>query len=594
MNSAISSIIGFDWAKVPPDPYVSPKSISLSHFLDRPRPHPAILFNRRCTSCYGDRMDPDEEYRGDCDPLPFQLLYVSRTIFSEVLSTFYSENKFSVVRTDPGGLSCLQDFRPVIIARLTSLSIRLNVSDCQTMRVCQQTSHRMCCHPGICMERGHDKLLGTKSSGPENSPIVKWTKLCKYMASHIVPNQLKLCVICDVADIETAKEVVDPLSSVPILRGLAIRLGNDPKDLCLYDLAKRTVYEKTNHSEATQSSPFRFGDLPQEIRFQILECTELVTPFDIAWAPYRSSCGLSVFEFRIFKRWYSNTYLPVDEHFSGCCRECSDAKEGCCCWRQRAAYSSSCTCWKMPMPLLSVCRQMREDATTVFFSKNHFVVLPAEDKSPRKRKQLEILQFLDRLPPTALTHIRSLTWIVPTVADGFFEQDSTSYRDWLDVVDISRREMNLPQLNLTLDFLRARRSFEADLDDQADALAGYRILTTCNRAHRTRTAMTACAAAQLLTESLLPLGPFKNLRIHLSCHWGAYPLTFSYSEDGEEVAEKERNLEKQIMGDEYNAILQGKHARRHGWNGYFCYGKCGECPEPEPRKIFELMGSNIT
>ncbi|RDL30794.1 uncharacterized protein BP5553_10139 [Venustampulla echinocandica] len=505
------------WIRVGENPSssrITPRSISLSHFLDRHPIRSAILLNRSCTGCGGECRTAPIGYREICDPLPFQLLYVSGQ----------SPVKFcrhSIGKTGSASFALIQDAFLVskLFAQPSSSSwhpsqIRLNVTG-KNKRDEEQASRRECCYPGICVDRGYDKLLEINSSEYEKSAIVEWAELCKHLVSHIAPHQLQLCLICDVADVETAEEVLNHPSSMPILRGLTIRLGNDPKDFSLHALAKRTVYEKTNRSVATQSSPFQFGKLPRQIRLLIFEYTHLVTPFDIAWFPYRSSCGLRVFEFRDFKRRISTACFGTEGAFTRCRGKCSDAMEACCCWRQRAAYSSSCTCWQMPMPLLSASRQMQEDAMAVFFSKNHFVVLTTDDFiCGRMHFETVLTHFTDRLP-------------------------------------VGRESRSRPHAE----------------------------------GHRTCTATAVLAAAQLMTDSLLPLGPFKNLRIHLSCSWGASSSIYFFRlRDRKKVLEKERSLEKQIMGDEYNAELHGKYAKRHDANGYMCSEKCEECPELGPRE----------
>ena len=87
--------------------------------------------------------------------------------------------------------------------------------------------------------------------------------ICRYMARHVVPNRLRLCFTCDVSDIEMAQEVVQPLSKMPTLMMLGIRLGLNAADHILYDLARKTVLQKTGSSVDSHAASLRYEELAQ-------------------------------------------------------------------------------------------------------------------------------------------------------------------------------------------------------------------------------------------------------------------------------------------------------------------------------------------
>lgn len=102
--------VGLELGRAPPASYITRKSISLSRFLDKSLPAPRIRLNRRC-DCGSSCTEPGVLVEGQCEPFTLQSIYVCRTIAREVLMLFYSENRFSIVRTDPGRLSGLQSFK---------------------------------------------------------------------------------------------------------------------------------------------------------------------------------------------------------------------------------------------------------------------------------------------------------------------------------------------------------------------------------------------------------------------------------------------------------------------------------------------------
>lgn len=93
----------FDREDLPTEPKITPRSQSLTHFLDRYLSWPQIHLNRYC-GCedkYGQIMGN----LCTCEPFPWQLLYISKPIADEVSPIFYSENHFCIFRDSLGELS---------------------------------------------------------------------------------------------------------------------------------------------------------------------------------------------------------------------------------------------------------------------------------------------------------------------------------------------------------------------------------------------------------------------------------------------------------------------------------------------------------
>lgn len=115
----------------------------------------------------------------------------------------------------------------------------------------------------------------------------EWHCTIEDMSKHIPPSQLQLFLVCDVEDIEIVKKVLRPLLKLPVLASCNIRLGRD-QDSSLYNLARQAATRAVGQtsSSAIPEKPFRFLDLPLELQHQILEYTDLVTPWrEITWDP---------------------------------------------------------------------------------------------------------------------------------------------------------------------------------------------------------------------------------------------------------------------------------------------------------------------
>lgn len=143
-------------------------------------------------------------------------------------------------------------------------------------------------------------------------------------------------------------------------------------------------------SMTVQSYRFRVK-VTEEIQQQILCHTDLVAPHELKWGPVS---GLAPFD---------------------CCKRCTDALDACYCSSKHAAFAPTCTCWTMPNAMFQLSRKMGEESTRIFYSMNHFVVLPewGRDVYPGAFRSLPILQFLRLLPQNALESLRSMRWVFP-------------------------------------------------------------------------------------------------------------------------------------------------------------------------------------
>ena len=315
-------------ALAPPDDYeeeedleVSEYSQHLTRFLDGPMPNPNIRLQRAelyCCSEYNEDGPCDCDY--DPPLLPSQLLDVCRAVSREVEHLFLSKNHFSVDSSCVGGLSGLSSLTPRAMASLSSLTINLDIDNCFYQ-----------------------------------GSVVQWEKLCQTLAAAITPHHLALAIVCDGADIRTAKQIVKPMLQLPILESCAISFSTKPGISSiseLRELARHIVLKLTGQSLA---APFRFLDLPRELQLKILMYTDLVTTYDIAWCPdmsqHRESSGALHARSIVWVPWAPNSYMI------NCCEQCTPVGTMCCCSTKHTACSTTtCTCWIMPISLLLVSR----------------------------------------------------------------------------------------------------------------------------------------------------------------------------------------------------------------------------------------------
>lgn len=101
-----------------------------------------------------------------------------------------------------------------------------------------------------------------------------WQEAIAYLAQHTKAGYLHLSVICDVGDFDTALDFVEPLHQFPRSKGFGLRLAYHRHER-IVELVMDVSCDLL-HLQRVQ--PFRYFDLPEEIRLIMLEYTDLVSP----------------------------------------------------------------------------------------------------------------------------------------------------------------------------------------------------------------------------------------------------------------------------------------------------------------------------
>jgi len=454
-----------------------------------------------------------------CIPLPSALLRVSRTIYNEVLPILYSENQFRIYRTYYGGLSSLLMLNPATLHFITSISIQLNNCSCIPNHQCpDQLGVETCCPECHATCRIGRDLPFSLEQSDSLAVISEWKRVTARLALNICPGKLKLSVVCDTIDYATAKQITKPLLELPHLSEFSIRLGQLP-DASVKNLAQDVVYQLTAQAEHNPRPFFNFSALPAEVQTQILAYTDLVSLDSITW---------------IHK---------TNLEFISCCLQCTSTLETCCCPPLHAAYTSmACCCWVMPSALFLVSRKVRDQALEIFFSRNRFEIWPErrEDEPRLQPDSTHVLEFLQALPAVALRYIRSLHIKVRLLEYQVVGPGTEFQSNWNTTIDFISRNLEIPQLCLSIQ----------DVGGRAMRISYY------------TTGYTDAESAeddefewQLYQHLAAPLAVLKGLR--------DFAIRFSRSGSfGRFHAERERILERRVLGDAYHDAVRAKEKAR--------------------------------
>ncbi|KAH8801066.1 hypothetical protein F5882DRAFT_514378 [Hyaloscypha sp. PMI_1271] len=489
------------------------------------------------------------EFNGNCDcdfdpsSLPSQLLDVCRTISKEVEHLFYSQNHFSIYSIQPGGLFGLLSFTPRALNSLSSLSINLDICHCVVTSTTSKPSycpyHYRGCYR-LCIP-GSEKLCQSAAVYHRSQTIAEWEKLCRHLASYITPRQLKLWVFCNVVNIETAKQIVGSMNHLPVLAACGISFDLEPC-LKLDDLVRDAVLKLTGRSSDALDAPFRFLDLPREIQLNILKYTDLTTPYDVAWCPDARVEARTVVHGRSIQ-WSEG----INVYWWKCCGKCSPFGMRCICLTRFIGYSTTCTCWTMPSSLFWVSRRQREDAIKIFYSQNHFLILPSQSG-----QRSEILPFFTRFAARGMKYLRFVTWLLPDI----FHPISGTRRawEWELAVDICAQEGNLQLLSFAIDLSNHARRRRASGAHYHGLIRNSFISIAQLEEYEWNTGL-------FLVESIARYKSWKDVYVHLSWPWHIPTIPMI------RTAALRR--------------LRTCYDRRHAWNGYICNYEdpCEQCED---------------
>lgn len=454
--------------------------------------------------------------------LPLSLFAVCRMVHDETTKIFYGENRFAVSRRAPRGLRILERFGESTLAEIKLLIVWINLESCDSLccghreRKCGN-GYVHCSHP-----LSHDEPM-SHTSISDQAIISQWQRICVKLSRSVLPGQLKLYIICDCEDLQTAKMITEPLTTLPMLRDAALRLRRD-YDKQAQSLVENTVLRLTNRSSKL-ASPFRFLDLPKEIQLHILKYTDLVAETEI-------TCNSDQMVYNIACPTGGAAISSTDP---------DTALLKCFCYSGHSAFTFRCHHYKrlgFPSAMFLVNRKIRDAATEVFYGSNSFVISRSSKTSRSTGSDISILPGLKRFPKYAIRFITTLRFEIDPSELRMFGPGAAPGENWLDTVDLLSKYSNLAVLNLEIRLAEELYALKQDTQVQTDTDYTNRMLDTYQK---------------LVQPLAAPLGP-RNFFVHLN--WGTSCIGTGQALDGRE--EVERRLEEMVMGEGYDAWERGK------------------------------------
>ncbi|KAK2760334.1 hypothetical protein FQN54_002402 [Arachnomyces sp. PD_36] len=433
--------------------------------------------------------------------------------------------------------------------------------------------------------------------------VEMWQWAATNILTSATPRQLKLHLTCETESKAKTDAVLQPLVDHPgVLLELELRL-HQKSTIKVRELALQILqYDLT-------PTPFRFFDLPAEIRQHIFEYTDLVTPYrKVHWNP---NGGFRA-EF-IFCECDGTVCLEEDLHAGREHTHCgaSSRLTGSFCSRYYNSYSSRCNHTFSIVSLLLTNRDMYNEAISFFYAKNRVMILP--DWTPQRTifagkaadlpayepgameqsngtEQNDVLMqdqfdlspytwedyiardttklFFEKVGPRALRLIRTLEIVFPRIGpDSSLSDRAPAYKEWCMAVDSLANvaaNTTVPNLTLIVHVWRTPvRTFVGQ--HQLEDASGE----TEEKAHRLLKVLQPLSQLQL-----------KRLFVHLDWprHWSPPKLLNDIKNSkiprrdspgcgigdhwipssDKYLAEKEIQLEKMVMGAEYDSSSVGK------------------------------------
>lgn len=210
-----------------------------------------------------------------------------------------------------------------------------------------------------------------EKSGLYCGRIKTWQLAAAKILTHGNLGQLKLHIICNTKSPQQVADVLKPFIDVKG-RLLELELRLHPS---FADQARRIVLQVQAPDPVLM--PFRFVELPAEIRHRILQYTDIVTPSrTIHWDP-RNGFMANV------SRWVDAGDISRNRngyvfHRPHTCEGDPGTTGDFCMWTQPGSYSSRCNRIhrQTPLSLPLTGRTMYNDATYSFYANNRIVILP--------------------------------------------------------------------------------------------------------------------------------------------------------------------------------------------------------------------------
>ncbi|KAI1750026.1 hypothetical protein F4782DRAFT_511049 [Xylaria castorea] len=395
--------------------------------------------------------------------------------------------------------------------------------------------------------------------------IRRWHDAAQHILSHASPGALSLHLVCGTHEEVLIHDTLRPLlATAGTLKACDLRFSSRS---CyrLSSLARESVLRIEGRSVELEfcKKPFRFFDLPPEIRIAILKYTDLVTPgCQISWK--------MMLGFRIHYRKADHRRLSLlndipwaqkllhSNQFRLCATKTENHKFTDFCICVGSAYSARCKCWSPPSSLMLVSREFYAHAIHTLYSCNR-IILPSNPRC------LNFTRFTMRHVQTqCFQHLRTIEIVLPKIWKTIDSMtDHSFYLDWVAAIERLKAHANLPALTLIVC---------APLVNPDD------VFPPLEEAKEHVSEMLKEPQLERYYKFLIPLGTLSGLKrlfIHFEWGWHWSPdnnesvkwlyngnnswLAIEYlSSDHKLVAQWEVVFERLIMGGDYDSMAVGK------------------------------------
>lgn len=526
------------------------------------------------------------------DAMTLSLLQTCEAVHHDVMARIVTQNLLVVLPSElEAGLRFLDRLSPDHLRLITNLEIRL------------QDRGRL--FYGLCPSPGEIKRV--RRAVLTDEKVKLWQEVAPRLLARLPPGKTTIRLFCDLEDkperndTHYASAIVKPFLDAPagILAACEIRLGIAPS-LDLTNLATEASCHATGdvHNPAIRQGVFRFSDLPREIRLNVLEYTDLVTPScEVSWHP----------DTGFFVQWLltlgpgdndGGAKLRRDTPFRFCSGKGADLEAFC--RARHSAFNAECHCWVNPLGLMLVSRTMYEDATAVFYSKNRIAVvgkdhglhrwtMHADPDAEAAELRLDATRFLTMFKqPAILRHLRKLEIAFPILArekpGREFRAPDALGRDWQVALDQLAKHANLPTLSLTVHMSLLRTDDFLGEYDLPNVLLGLGYTDAEDEATARRPPLPPPYGDLFLAPMAAKLqGQLKRFVAFLESEWH-YSATcycdsvirparhMEFMSVCRNLTRKEREIEKLVMGEEYDPDKKGEEMSQ--------WLQCAEHPYP--------------
>ena len=343
-------------------------------------------------------------------PIPIDLFCTCSRLYQEAIAVCFSINRVELYGTSSNNLIALKNLPRQALPALRALHLRLNRDESDDLE--------------------DDGILGQKTAAELNV-------LCAYIASKIIPRQVRFVCTAYADDSLAAERIVVALKKLPVMKTCAVRLGTGSIDgLCTPAGAVVDEIMKSRNQ-------FPFERLPFEIRSRILYFTDLVRN----GIHHRYDDGHGCLN-RIYI-----TDGRMHRYGIMCCHFCTE-NTLCCCNFNQSSFSTTCKCSASSTELFRVSKLVSTDAFAIFYKYARFRL---------GGNVLRSIQCLIQLPHNAVKSIRHIEFLFfPQGPCALWGLEHSPRHRWEKLLHFLMHDVNKAPLTLHV-FFRLDYGMDAEI-----------------------------------------------------------------------------------------------------------------------------------